>query len=268
MLVAVGLASCGGGGARDAGPEPPDGGRPPRDAGADAGRGDAGPGRVRVAGGALVFDGVDDHLRIPRLVADSFTLEAWIETTASRDGVNFWEGLGLIYADVPRLVDDFGTSILGGRLAFGGGAPDVTVVSTSRVDRGVWVHVAAVRDREESTMSVVVDGALEASVVTHDRLLNAPESITIGGNLVNDRFFAGRIDEVRIWAVARTAAEIRETMHASLPDDLPGLAAYYRFDEEGSTARDSTATRADAPLGDSDPAAAPAREPSDAPIFR
>ena len=54
-------------------------------------------------------------------------------------------------------------------------------------------------------------------------------------------YFTGSIDEVRVWNVARTAAEIARDMGYRLVGNEPGLVGYYRFDEgSGTTARDAT----------------------------
>jgi gliding motility-associated-like protein len=47
-----------------------------------------------------------------------------------------------------------------------------------------------------------------------------------------DENFIGYINEVRIWNIARTQAEIRSTMNTSIPSPTtqPGLQAYYTFD--------------------------------------
>ncbi len=44
--------------------------------------------------------------------------------------------------------------------------------------------------------------------------------------------FIGQIDEVRIWNVARTEAEISTDMNKQLNGDEPGLVGYWKFDEE------------------------------------
>jgi hypothetical protein len=51
----------------------------------------------------------------------------------------------------------------------------------------------------------------------------------------------GKIDEVRVWSVFRTAADIRATMKVMLKGNEPGLVAYYKFDEgTGTTIADAT----------------------------
>lgn len=42
-------------------------------------------------------------------------------------------------------------------------------------------------------------------------------------------FFEGEIDEMRVWNVARTEAQIKATMSSSLTGSEPGLVAYWRF---------------------------------------
>jgi ELWxxDGT repeat protein/VCBS repeat-containing protein len=53
--------------------------------------------------------------------------------------------------------------------------------------------------------------------------------------------FSGVIDEVRIWNVARSAAQIGATLNANLEGDEPGLAALWKFEESsGNAAEDAT----------------------------
>jgi signal transduction histidine kinase/CheY-like chemotaxis protein/ligand-binding sensor domain-containing protein/protocatechuate 3,4-dioxygenase beta subunit len=52
--------------------------------------------------------------------------------------------------------------------------------------------------------------------------------------------FKGAIDEVRVWKVERTEAQIRETMRQRLNGSEPGLAALWNFDPaEGSAVKDA-----------------------------
>ena len=55
------------------------------------------------------------------------------------------------------------------------------------------------------------------------------------------QFFNGLIDEVRIWNIVRTEAEIRATMNTSLQGNEPGLAGYWNFDD--GTANDLSQNR-------------------------
>ena len=44
--------------------------------------------------------------------------------------------------------------------------------------------------------------------------------------------FAGLIDEVRIWDIARTENQIRSDMNKQLKGDESGLVGYWKFDAE------------------------------------
>ena len=51
----------------------------------------------------------------------------------------------------------------------------------------------------------------------------------------------GKIDEMRVWNVFRTGADIKANMNVMLKGNEPGLIAYYKFDEGmGTTIADST----------------------------
>jgi hypothetical protein len=58
--------------------------------------------------------------------------------------------------------------------------------------------------------------------------------------------FTGKIDEVRIWNVGRTAAEIMDNYQLILHGDEAGLVAYYHFDEgTGPAPKDSSSKHHD-----------------------
>jgi hypothetical protein len=197
---------------------------------------------------ALSFDGIDDVVRVTRQVQDDFTIEAWINTTVSRSGGSFFDGLGLVYADVSGVANDFGTSILNGRFAFG--AVSTTIQSTTIVTTGTWIHVAAVRVRTTGVMRILVNGAQEGTATGSTAALTAPSSIDIGGNTIDSRYFTGKIDEVRVWNVARSNAQILATMKTKLVGNEAGLVGYWRFDDgSGVIANDSSPSNNDGSLG-------------------
>jgi hypothetical protein len=215
-----------------------------------AGRGGGGSGGAAGAGGAgpcgvnaIRFDGAGTYATTPRLVQDDFTVEAWIQTsTASPTGTNFWNGVGLVYADVQFNANDFGATIVNNHFAFGVGNPDTTVEGTSNVTTGQWVHVAATRTKSTGSISVIVNGVLEKTVVaTNVASLNAPPAIAFGANNVDAIYYTGLMDEIRIWNVARSAATISANMHRRLAGNESGLVGYWRLDEStGSSALDAS----------------------------
>ena len=194
-------------------------------------------------------------LSVARPVQDDFTVEAWIKTTASRKGSMFYHGNGVIYADAPpgtnpAGANDFGTAILNDKFAFGIGNPDTTLESTTIVTTGEWVHVAATRDRAAGEARVYVNGVGEKSVTTPQKgSLTDQATLLLGCTLNDQNHFIGQMDEVRIWNVVRTEAEIAVTMRQRLTGREAGLVAYWRFDDPSAvTAVDSSPAKADASI--------------------
>jgi len=81
---------------------------------------------------------------------------------------------------------------------------------------GTWTHVACVHDGQSVTL--YIDGQSRATGPAGLPPRNGGEGSNIAGNSPSggDRF-AGRIDELRIWSRARTAAEICATAGCTVP---------------------------------------------------
>jgi RHS repeat-associated protein len=228
-----------------------------------------------VAGTMLTFDGVDDNLQIatrdgdPRLMAktyattvNNFTMEAWVLPTAPHkidpemtqygglSGGQRWAfpGLhgGLYYgnADHATVALSVGTN---GVSIYESGADYLPAVLVWRSPTPLtsWTHVAVVYTNRQP--SLYINGVLvkqtTVSVPGVTRSLVHPTSNLGGGT------YQGSIDEVRIWNVARLAADIVQTKNnvlTSLPSSLLG---YWRLDEgPGLVARDLTSSYNDGHL--------------------
>jgi PAS domain S-box-containing protein len=97
-----------------------------------------------------------------------------------------------------------------------------------------WVHVAAVSGK--GGMRLYLNGAL---LVTNDftgsfAALKNGKHAYLGRSVwagSRDEDFHGQMDEIRVWKIARTEAQIRETMFKKLAGNEPGLAALWNFDD-------------------------------------
>jgi len=93
-----------------------------------------------------------------------------------------------------------------------------------------WYHIAGVYDG--SYVRFYVNGCMVKEQPHTGNLKQNDFDAMIGpregntGNVV----YRGQIDEVRIWNVARTEAQIRANMGTSVPNTSPGLKGYYKFD--------------------------------------
>jgi gliding motility-associated-like protein len=94
-------------------------------------------------------------------------------------------------------------------------------------------HVAMVYDGIE--LKFYQNGFLVASAPQSGPMINNTLNTRIGAKAGGSSFFEnllGNINEVRIWNIARTQAELRTYMNTSLPNPTTqaGLLAYYTFD--------------------------------------
>jgi hypothetical protein len=164
---------------------------------------------------AIRFDGIDDHIQVNRTIQNDFTIALWIRTSVQQVnlGAQYWQGSGLVYADVPGGANDFGTSVNGDLFGFGIGNPDTTVLSLSPVIEARWVHVTAVRQIDANAgnvrLRIYVDGFRNGEVIhANTAPLDASATITIGGNALDNHLFTGDIDEVRLYNYVLSDAEI------------------------------------------------------------
>ncbi len=156
-------------------------------------------------GQALLVDGVDD-----RAVLDSFsmgasivTVEAWVRPDGTQvpwatvidfaPGEGFWVG----------------TSPLGTGWEFWVGPQNVWAESTLVL--GGWHHLAGVFDWNAQRMRLYINGALYNEGDITDPLLDGPAPLALGAPLnppPEIDYFRGAVDEVMVWASARSPTEI------------------------------------------------------------
>ena len=125
------------------------------------------------------------------------------------------------------------------------------------VNDGAWHSVALVFDETSGTQSLYLDGQLVGSGSGYFYGYPSDSYDQVGTGytqyLPNARpgwyGFQGQIDDVQIWSVARSAAEVAQDASAPVSATAPGLVADYPFDEgQGPTAYDQTANHNDGTL--------------------
>ncbi|HKQ50458.1 MAG TPA: LamG-like jellyroll fold domain-containing protein [Phycisphaerae bacterium] len=199
-----------------------------------------------VAGSALKFDGVDDTVRIPRTTVleptENLTIEAWIRPDPITDRHS-------------RIVRSAGPFSCGYILSFqqsgegqriqlrlhngdtcDDGFDGTVVVSDTDPTStyyGDWHHVAGVYSASGNYARLYVDGILKGEVPGFGPLSYSGADVYIGNGppSVDAEPFDGLIDEVRIWNVARSGAEIAQDYNRHIKPNTQGLVGYWRFDE-------------------------------------
>ena len=184
---------------------------------------------------ALSFDGVDDQINCGnnaaiQITGNTITLEAWIKVDSWT--TNVWEGN--IINKEQNTGGNNGYMLRVGdngklNMNLGNGSWNELTTQSGTVSLNTWTHVAGTYDGSE--MKVYVDGVPVDSMNVSLTISNATAPLFIGAHSVYTRFFIGSIDEVRIWDVARTHAEIAQNQLSTFCGNEPGLLAYYQFNQ-------------------------------------
>jgi hypothetical protein len=163
-------------------------------------------------GGALSFDGVNDWVTVADAnvldLTTGMTIEAWVRPTAIgalwRSVVLKEQPNNLIYAlyagdGVGRPAMDVFTTA------------DIGFSGTTATPLNAWTHLAATYDG--TTQRLYVNGTQVATRATTGSIRASTGALRIGGNSSwNDEWFAGLIDEVRLYNRALSATEIQGDM--------------------------------------------------------
>lgn len=167
---------------------------------------------------------------LPTLDADAaFTVEAWMRTSHTDQVVmSAWDGQEQVPYAIELVVDERG------HLVFYQGMPGDhrALRSLEPVAQGTWHHVAMTHDPERGWARLLVDGIAQDSVrhVTPLQRGIAPGLALAARPGDEQARFSGEIDELRVWAVARTPSMVRSTLFRQLPQPAVG-ATFLSFDE-------------------------------------
>lgn len=164
-------------------------------------------------GGALSFDGVNDRVNVSDSgsldLTTGMTVEAWVRPTS----IASWRTVllkertgGLSYA--LYCSNDGGVPAA---WAYAGGA-ERDATATLGLPTGTWSHLATTYDG--ANLRLYLNGSQIASRSVIGSIAVSTRPLRIGGNAIWSEWFAGQIDEVRVYNRALSAAEIGADMNA------------------------------------------------------
>jgi hypothetical protein len=167
-------------------------------------------------------------------IAGEYTIEAWIKIAPTEDGYpNF---IASKWAE--KMAKGYAFAYHSGSLELYCSTDGSSTSSSSILaflNSETWYHVAVVHLGGQVTF--YLDGNVKTVAMSTgcaSPFLNQ-EPFRIGGigysgEPPDPEFWNGRIDEVRVWNVARTAGEIASSFAVQLSGAEPGLAAYWPLD--------------------------------------
>ncbi|HOW65336.1 MAG TPA: S41 family peptidase [Candidatus Paceibacterota bacterium] len=192
----------------------------------------------------LALDGEQSFLRVPdspwfHAISNSITLEAWCmaqsfyPNTGSVNSImrkNAQAGLENFFLRIrnrsgPRLVE------------MGLGVKLGILQAPAEIRTGEWYHLAGTYDGQ--TLAVYVNGVKIQSESVSGNLTIDDSDLLIGKgdpDFSSGEYFHGLLDEIRVWNVSRTQAEIQNALDKPLTGKEAGLVAYWNFDD--GTAKD------------------------------
>ena len=212
---------------------------------------------------ALSFDGSNDYIKINNSSDintgsnnhSQKTIETWFKVTNK----NITSRKQTIY-EQGGTVRGLNIYVYGGSLYVGGwnepnGESDWdpgTWLSTASIQNNTWHHVALTLNGGTSVSNNAFKGYLDGVQFGSgqgSKLWNHAGDVSIArnrdtkfhtGDYNSSRYFAGTIDEFRLWNTPRTQSQIAASKDSILTGNESGLTAYYNFQENsGNTANDT-----------------------------
>ncbi|HNB82730.1 MAG TPA: HYR domain-containing protein, partial [Chitinophagaceae bacterium] len=203
-------------------------------------------GATPVAGNALYFDGADDYISTVLDVSEtSYTAEMWFRTTKANCGI-FSVTQGVFGGNNDRHI-----ILTGGNIRVRVWNNEVITTSGTNYADGNWHHVAHVFGTGVPNR-IYVDGILKATGSFQASAFNWQDRINLGYSAdAGGSFFQGELENVRVWDVAKSQAEIIQGMNADPIGCTPQV--WYKFNQGTAGGNNTAITQADDNSGNNHP---------------
>jgi hypothetical protein len=185
---------------------------------------------VNFGSAATLTTAPTSYIDIPNVLTGDFTICFRLKTTEGFGELGQWYfGRGLIDGEIGGVANDFGVCLAIGRIAFGMGNPDVTLLSNSSVNDGVWHAIAVTRSGSE--MKIYIDGVENASRNDGPTGGRVVSNLRIGMQATGaNGSLNGQIDDVRLYTSASKSYVDAAVTGPLTTFPETNLAAYYPLD--------------------------------------
>jgi hypothetical protein len=192
-------------------------------------------GYQQTSGNALDFDGVNDVVTIANgfdlSASDQMTIETWVyfDTDFTPIRTIAWQGTNGLPDWIIRVGNNSVNHLNFGVQTTTGWAENQVVVTPANFTNA-WNHIAMVYNG--TNVLLYLNGSLIASPAkTGNMNFTSGATVSLGNAVPGGQIFDGKIDEVRVWSVARSAQEITDYYNVALLGSEAGLFAYYNFNQ-------------------------------------
>ncbi|MFK7935686.1 MAG: LamG-like jellyroll fold domain-containing protein, partial [Saprospiraceae bacterium] len=190
----------------------------------------------------LQFNGTSSYVDIADAnqisLTGDFTLEAWVKVT---DFNAFRSIMGKTNSNQPAPFDFYLNQTSGApRILVGDGSTAQIVVGTNAPPVGEWAHLAVVKSG--TSITHYLNGVPNGTGTITTPPVDNDGTLRLGTRDDESIWMKGRMDEVRLWNIARTESEINTTLNTDLNGNENGLVAYYPMDEAINNVGDPAVT--------------------------
>ncbi len=158
----------------------------------------------------------DDFMWFYRPVQDNFTIICVFQSKqGSGSGNLYYQGAGLLNADVNGVGNDFGTCLFAnGSICAGTGNPDTAINSSTGYNNGSPHILAFVRSESSGLIQLFMDGTYAGGQIAGTESLTAPNQIVLGAQQTLANYLSGDIAEVQIYNTALPSTTLSEIENA------------------------------------------------------
>jgi len=185
---------------------------------------------VNAQNNTLNFDGADDSVTIPYNVKHSqiLSIQFAIKPTATNVGYQTILTSAGNYTGYTFYIAPNGTLQL-----FLGNGTNWVIAQGPAIAAGAWTNIAAVYNGPASTITLYVNGVAVVPATTVALVGNATFPMKLGAGEAGtpSTFFGGDIDELSLWKIQLTPAQITFNMNNGQTLPNANLIAYYNFNE-------------------------------------
>ena len=200
----------------------------------------------------LTFDGKDDYLTVPDGVwfdGGDFTIEAWVyldDYTTWSKVIDF--GNGEFTDNVTLSVSEQETGKPALQIY---GDTNFGITSSDAIPMHTWTHLSATLSGDSASIYINGTEVATGTVTEQPKNVNRTKNYIGQSNTSTDSLFKGKLDDIRIWSVARPV----ESLGRPVTGNEAGLIGYWQLSEKtGAIAKDSSSSAKDVTLVNMDTA--------------
>ena len=173
---------------------------------------------------SLDFDGVNDNVTVANIgTITNLTVELWMYNTDISNGSRYSQ---LISRGANGMSWDWSLYLIPPDAGYPMNTlrwvgPGETIIHSNIIALNTWTHIAVTCNNSQT--KIYINGALVHTQSTTNAMTNKTSSIMFGNDVSLTRPYKGRLSDVRIWNVIRTASEIANNYQQTLVGNETGL---------------------------------------------